>query len=104
MARHNIRKRARPPHDFANESELGATDRPLVPPTGREEGHVPDEPVSDFDAEVQSHQPGGQPRSEITGGAESGTPNETADGLDPTEEEVRHQAEDHPVGSRREKL
>jgi len=53
---------------------------------------------------VQSHQRGGQPRSEITGGAESGTPDETADGLDPTEEEVRHQAEDHPVGSRREKL
>jgi hypothetical protein len=104
MGRHELRRRIRGPHEFANESELDVTDRTLVPPTAREEGHVPDEPVSDFDSEVHSHRPGGRPRSEITGGPEGGTPDETTDGLDPTEEAVRHEAEDHTVSTRREKL
>src|SRR5436305_11881768 len=105
MSSHTIRKRSRPPHDFANEGEVSDADSPLVPtPSGREEGGLQDEQAGDFQEEVESHEPGGTPLSTITGGPQSGTPEETLDGLDPISESVRHEAEDHPVSSRREKI
>ena len=93
----------RPPatSPYANEGEVSETDRPALPSaTGREEGRVPDEPKSDFEAEVDSHPVGDRPRSEITGKHEPGTGDETDDGLDPTAESVRREAEDLPVGGR----
>jgi|tagenome__1003787_1003787.scaffolds.fasta_scaffold20906251_3 hypothetical protein len=104
MKKQMIRKRARPPHEFANFGEVIESDTPLVPsPGGREEGSPEGDEPSDFEAEVESHRAGGRPQSEITGGPQGGTPGETVDGLDGTEEEIRHQAEDL-AGSRREKL
>jgi hypothetical protein len=100
MKKRLIRKRMRPPHEFANYAEVIDADTPLVPtPSGREEGPPEGDEPSDFEAEVESHRAGGQPRSEVTGG----TPDETADGLDPIEEAIRHEAEDFPT-TRREKL
>jgi hypothetical protein len=104
MKKRLIRKRMRPPHEFANFGEVIESDTPLVPtPSGREEGPAEGDRLSDFDAEVESHRAGAQPRSELTGGPQGGTPDETADGLDPVEEAIRHEAEDFPT-TRREKL
>jgi hypothetical protein len=104
MKKHVIRKRARPPHEFADLGEVIDADTPLIPtPEGREEGPPEGDAPSDFEAEVEAHPVGGQPRSEITGRPEGGTPGETADGLDEVEEGIRHEAEDFPT-TRREKL
>ncbi len=101
--RHKTRLRIRPPHEFADEAEVSENDAPLLPgPTGREEGTSEDEQDDDFLDEVRAHAPGGTPQSEITGRHEPGTGDETEDGLDPLEEEVRREAERWP--GRREKL
>lgn len=90
--------------NYANTSEVLRSDEPaLVSETGREEGLAPDEPLSDFEAEVASHPVGGRPMSDITGAHEPGTGDETVDGLDPTEEAVRRYAEDRPVGGEKER-
>lgn len=95
---------ARDKSPYANTSDVSDSDQPLLhTPGGREEGLAPDEPLSDFEAEVRSHPVGGQPMSEITGKHDPGTGDETVDGLDPTEEAVRRSAEDRPVGGRRER-
>jgi hypothetical protein len=87
---------------FANMPDVIGSDRPALPSeTGREEGLAEDERLSDFEAEVQSHPVGGRPMSDITGRREPGSTNETVDGLDETEEAVRREAEDRPVGTRR---
>jgi hypothetical protein len=100
--KHKVRVRARPPHEFADLSEVNESDEPLLPsPTGREEGPHDGDPISDFDDEVLSHPVGGRPMSEVTGGPESGTPDETEDGLNPLEEAVRDNAE---TPRRRERL
>ena len=71
--------------------------------TGREEGLAPDEPLSDFEAEVASHPLGGRPMSDVTDHQGPGGDEETIDGLDPLAESVRHAAEDIPVGERRKR-
>jgi hypothetical protein len=101
--RHVTRVRIRPPHEFANEGEVAENDEPLLPSaTGREEGTSEDEQDDDLLDEVRAHDPGGKPQSEITGQHEPGTGDETEDGLDALEEEVRREAENWP--GRREKL
>jgi hypothetical protein len=61
MKRHTIRKRARPPREFANFGEVIESDTPLVPtPAGREEGTTEGDEPSDFEAEVESHRAGGR--------------------------------------------
>lgn len=92
------------PERYANVPEVIRSDKPALPSeTGREEGLAPDEPLSDFEAEVLSHPPGGRPMSDVTGTPEPGAPEETVDGLDPTEEAVRRNAEDRPVGPKRQR-
>jgi hypothetical protein len=101
--RHLLRVRGRPPTEFANEREVSDADSPaLASPTGREEGLAEDETLSDFESEVLSHEGGGRPRSETTGGPQGGTPGETEDGLDEVADALREAAEE-PAG-RREKL
>lgn len=101
--RHILRTRKILPHEFANEREVSENDAPLLPSeTGREEALAPDQPESDFQAEVREHAPGGQPMSELTGGPQGGTPEENIDGLNPLEEELQRQAERWP--GKREKL
>jgi hypothetical protein len=101
--KHVVRVRGRPPGEFANEGEIGDADAAVLgSATGREEGLAEDEAVSDFEAEVTSHEVGGRPQSEITGGPQGGTPDETDDGLDEVAEALRRSAEDPP--GPREKL
>jgi hypothetical protein len=114
MAKHILRSRMRPPTDFANQSEVSDADAAvLASATGREEGRAGDEPenlpedlpkdlpkdlpLSDFEAEVRDHAAGAQPRSEITGGPQGGTPGEDEDGLDDVARALREAAEG-PVG------
>jgi hypothetical protein len=66
------------------------------------EGLAKDEKLSGFEAEVKSREGGGKPRSEVTGGSQGGTPDETEDGLDEVAEALRRSAEDPP--GRPEKL
>jgi hypothetical protein len=101
--KHVVRVRGRPPGEFANEGEVSDADAALLKtPTGREEGRAEDEPLSDFEAEVNAREGGARPQSEVTGGPQGGTPGETADGLDEVAEALRRSAEDPP--GRREKL
>jgi hypothetical protein len=94
----------RAPGQYANHSELIEQDRAaLAGETGHEEGPTADGEQSDFEAEIDSHPLGGRPMSDITGRHEPGTGDETIDGLDPLEESVRREAEDRPVGGRRER-
>jgi hypothetical protein len=87
---------------YANLSEIDERDRPvLASETGREEGPAAEEELSDFEAEVVSHPIGGRPMSDITNHHDS--EDETIDGLDPLEESLRREAEDRPVGGRRER-
>jgi hypothetical protein len=87
---------------YANNPDVIGSDRPVLPSeTGREEGLAEDETMSDFEAEVSSHPPGGRPRSDVTGRAEPGSTNETVDGLDETEDAVRRAAEELPAARRR---
>jgi hypothetical protein len=103
MKKHLIRERGRPPTEFANEGEVSDADAAALPSaTGREEGLAQDEPLSDFEAEVQGKDPGGPRMSEVTGAPEPGTNQETDDGLDDVAEALRSAAEG-PMG-RREKL
>ena len=97
MVKHIRRMRGRPAAGFANQSEVNEADVPaLSSATGREEGRPQDEPLSDFEAEVQDHQ-GARPVSEITGGPQSVTPDEDEDGLNEVERALRRAAE-APVG------
>jgi len=101
--KHVVRMRGRPPGEFANESEVSDADAALLKtPTGREEGLAKDEKPSDFEAEVNAHEGGAQPRSEVTGGPQGATPGETEDGLDEVAEALRRSAE-NPI-RRQEKL
>lgn len=98
MAKHVFRVRQRPPTEFANKNEVSETDAPVLgSPTGREEGLAEDEPLSDFEAEVQDHEAGAQPVSEITGGPQGGTLDEDEDGLDDVARALRDAAEG-PIG------
>ena len=99
MAKHVLRVRGRPPTEFANRAAVSDRVAAVLPsPTGREEGR-PDEPLSDFEAEVHEHEAGGKPMSEITGGPQGGTPDEDCDGLDEVERALRDAAE-APIGRR----
>jgi len=98
-----LRQRGRPRGEFANQGEVSEGDAAILgSPTGREEGRAPDEPASDFEAEVNAREGGAKPRSEVTGGPQGGTPGETEDGLDEVAEALRRAAEDPP--GRNEKL
>jgi len=98
MAKQILRVRRRPPTDFANRRSVTESEAAALPSdTGREEGRPEDEPLSDFEAEVQEHQAGARPLSEITGGPQGGTPDEDEDGLNEVERSVRDAAE-APVG------
>lgn len=98
MAKPVLRERGRTPGDFANKKVLsGAAEAGLPSATGREEGRAEDEPLSDFEAEVQDHEGGGRPVSEVTGGPQGGTPDEDADGLNEVERALREAAES-PIG------
>jgi hypothetical protein len=67
MVKRIRRTRGRPASGFANQSEVNEADVPaLSSATGREEGRPQDEPLSDFEAEVQDHLQGARPMSEIT--------------------------------------
>jgi hypothetical protein len=102
MVKQMLRMRGRPPTEFANQSEVNEADQAaLASPGGREEGQAEDEELSDFEAEVIDHQAGGQPRSEITGGPQGGTPDEDKDGLDEVARALRDAAE-APVNTKRE--
>jgi hypothetical protein len=95
--KHVVRTRGRPRGEFANQGEVGDADAVLLKtPTGREEGHAADEPPTDFEAEVNAHEGGARPQSEVTGGPQGGTPGETEDGLDEVAEALRRSAEDPP--------
>jgi hypothetical protein len=98
MVKRIRRTRGRPASGFANQSEVNEADVPaLSSATGREEGRPQDEPLSDFEAEVQDHLQGARPMSEITGGPQGGTPDEDEDGLNEVERALRRAAE-APVG------
>ena len=101
MTKHLLRARGRPPTEFANQSEVNEADQAaLASPTGREEGQVEDEALSDFESEVLDHQAGGKPQSEVTGGPQGGTPDEDQDGLDDVARALRDAAE-APVNTKR---
>jgi hypothetical protein len=101
--KHLIRQRGRPPHEFANKADVDENDSPVLPsPVLREEGPAEGDEPSDFQTEVDSHPVGGQPLSEVTGGPQGGTPDETEDGLGEVEEALRRAAETPP--GRQEKL
>jgi hypothetical protein len=99
MAKHILR--ARPRTDFANREVSEADAAALPSATGREEGRAEDEPLSDFETEVQDHEAGAQPLSERTGGPQGGTPGEDADGLDEVAKALRDAAE-APVDEKKE--
>jgi len=98
MVKQIRRTRERPATGFANQSEVNEADAPaLGSATGREEGRPGDEPLSDFEAEVQDHQGGARPMSEVTAGPQGGTPDEDEDGLNEVEQSLRKAAE-APIG------
>jgi len=98
MAKQILRVRGRPPTDFANTRSATEAEAAALPSaTGREEGRPEDEPLSDFEAEVQDHPAGARPVSEITGGPQGGTPDEDEDGLNEVEHALREAAE-APIG------
>jgi hypothetical protein len=100
MAKHVLRRRARPPTDFANRGVVSDRDAAALPSaTGREEGRPEDEPISDFEAEVHDHEAGAKPMSEVTAGPQGGTPDEDSDGLNEVERALRDAAE-APIGRR----
>ncbi|HZS64037.1 MAG TPA: hypothetical protein VFA53_06010 [Xanthobacteraceae bacterium] len=92
-----LQARGRPRTEFANQDEVSGADEAALPSaTGREESRAADEPLRDFEAEVKTHERGGRPRSEMTGGREGGTPGEDEDGLDEVARALRDAAEAPP--------
>jgi len=98
------RERPQSKSPYANQGEIDAEDRDLAESsTGREdnEGAPPGTPLSE-----DIRQPvGAMRRSEVTGRHDEGSEaNETDDGLNESDENIRHGAEDIPVGERREDI
>src|SRR5262245_36205892 len=93
-----VRTRGRPATEFANKGAVSQRDAAaLSSATGREEGLAQDEPLSDFEADVQAHPAGGRPLSETIDGPQGGTLDEDGDGLDDVARALRDAAEG-PVG------
>src|SRR3954454_10283218 len=100
MARHVLRMRGRPQSGFANQRVVSNRDAAVLPSaTGREEGRTEDEALSDFESEVQDHEAGAKPMSEVTGGPQGGTPEEDTSGLNDVQRALRDAAE-APVARR----
>lgn len=88
----NAGSEARKHSRFANEGEVIPADEPALDgPTGRQGGA--EDVTEEGPDEELSVDVGAQPMSEITARRE-----ETEDGLDDTEEAVRREAEDRPLG------
>ena len=93
----NIRGRSH----YANEAQVTSTDRPILETElGHEDGAMLDRP-NEVEGEARDIDINATPMSEITGAPDPGTTQETIDGLDETEEAVRHAAEDITTGPRR---
>lgn len=83
--------------EFANQSEIARNDRVLLEtPAGTVAEKDPAE-ESLLDAEVKGMATT-RPTSDVTGASDTGTDEETSDGLTATEEALRRAAEDSPVG------
>ena len=91
--------------EFANLGEVSPADAAtLDSPTGREDHHGLAEARRVAGSEINKPI-GAQPRSEVTGRHDAGSgANETADGLNSTEEALRRAAEDSPSGAREEDI
>ncbi|HEY0439506.1 MAG TPA: hypothetical protein VGD36_05470 [Xanthobacteraceae bacterium] len=84
---------------YAEEPEISDSDEPILEtPLGREDDHAVIGRGTLYADEVASLNPGGQPRSEITGNPEPGTDADRYEGLNDLEEEVRQFTEDTAVG------
>jgi hypothetical protein len=82
-------------------AEVAPADRVLLDSDlGHEDDHGITLPEALAYDELEGADVGARPVSEITAEPDPGTPDETIDGLDPTEEAVRREAEDRPVGFR----
>lgn len=89
---------------YANESEVAPTDTPLLDsPGGRESRPDPADILPDTpeDEGAPHRDVRSRPRGDTTGHVGPGNGEETPDGLDETEEAIRQEAEDRPVGQRR---
>jgi hypothetical protein len=86
------------PSRFANEGEVADRDVPALDgPAGREDDHgdIAEGAFKDATDDVST----ARPRGDVTGRHDPGSgANETDDGLSDTEEAVRREAEDEPVG------
>jgi hypothetical protein len=83
--------------EFANEAEVARNDRVLLETPG---GTLTDKDPGEeslAEAEVKGISTA-RPTSDVTGVADSGSDEETSDGLNSTEESLRQAAEDAPVG------
>ena len=98
------RERPQSHSPYANTGEIRDDERDLIESfTGRENNHgaPPGTPLG----EIVRQSPGAMRRSQITGKHDEGTEaNETADGLNESDEAIRHGAEDIPIGERREDI
>jgi hypothetical protein len=94
-----------PPGEFANQGEVNDRDAALLEsPTGREDHRGLAEAGAVPASEI-ARPLGGQPRSEVTGRHDAGSgAEETADGLNDSEEALRQGAEDVPLGSPEEPI
>jgi hypothetical protein len=99
MDRNERRNDAQRKSRFANEAEVAPRDEPLLEtPGGRNaaDGSNPEAAGEDVSDELENVSEGGPARSDVTGRHDTG--DETADGFDETEEEVRLNAEDVALG------
>ncbi|AVO44123.1 hypothetical protein [Phreatobacter cathodiphilus] len=85
--------------EFANQSEVPRNDRVLLETPGGTSAEKEPGEESLVDAEVSGISTA-RPTSDVTGVADSGTDEETSDGLTSTEESLRQAAEDTPLGER----
>jgi hypothetical protein len=96
MDRIEKHRQDRSPSSFADEAEISDRDRVLLAtPQGREPG-THNEAPSLADEEIADKTVGARPRSEVTDQRDASGDEETADGLNATEEAVRQAAEDMP--------
>lgn len=84
---------------YAEAAEVAPADAPLLQsPAGRADDHAVVGRGTLYADEVAGQDPGGVPRSAVTGDPEPGTDAGRRDGLNDLEEELRRRAEDAAVG------
>lgn len=110
MDRVEKRRQGEPRSPYANKSEVGTMDRPLLDtPMGREADNPNEDGFNETESverqELYEKTFGNRPRGDVTNFHDPGSDaEETSDGLTASVEAVRHAAEDVPPGPNEDKI